>query len=81
MYDMNDMCVYYIQLRGAVDEAEVNTMSPLQMTRQRVDATGTLCSVHTDQSGLVGLLRYLHDRGFLLLSFQRNEQTSGRQSE
>ena len=78
---MNDLGMYHIQLRGAVDEAEVNAMSPLQMTRQRVDAAGTLCSVHTDQSGLVGLLRYLHDRGFLLLSFQRNEQTSGRLAE
>ena len=77
---MNDMCVYRIQLRGVVDEIDVNAMSPLQMTGQGVVAAGTYFSVHTDQSGLVGLLRHLHDQGFLLLSFQRSEEAAGWQA-
>jgi hypothetical protein len=74
---MDDMCLYHIQLRGQIDEAEVNPMSPLEMTRQQLDTAGTCFSVHTDQSGLVGLLRHLHDRGFLFLSLQRSDEAPG----
>lgn len=63
---MNDMCTYHIQLRGQVDEGDINATSPLQMTVVRVDAAGTLITVCTDQSGLVGLLRHLHGLGFVL---------------
>lgn len=70
MCEMNDMYVYRVQLRGKVDEAEINTMSPLQMTRQQMDTAGTFFFVHTDQSGIIGLLRHLHNRGFILLSFR-----------
>lgn len=72
------MCVYRVQLRGEVDEAEINTMSPLHMTRQRMDTAGSLFFVHTDQSGLIGLLRHLHDLGFILLSFRRSDEDAGR---
>ena len=65
---MNDVCTYHIQLRGLVDESEVNAMSPLEMTVERVDQAATLITVCTDQSGLIGLLRHLHGLGFVLLS-------------
>jgi len=70
---MKDMCVYYIQLRGRVDEAEVNAMSPLQMVWQKLDAEGSHFTAHTDQTGLVGLLRHLHNLGFILLGVQRDQ--------
>ena len=68
---MNDMCTYHIQLRGQVDEGEINAMSPLQMTVQRADTTATLFTVRTDQSGLIGLMRHLHGLGFVLVSVSR----------
>ena len=61
-------CVYHIQIRGQVDEEEVNEMSPLLLIREGGDTAVTLFSVHTDQSGLVGLLRHLHGLGFVFLS-------------
>ena len=65
---MNDICTYLIQLRGQVNESDLNAMSPIQMTVVRVDTAATLFTVCTDQSGLIGLLRHLHGRGFVLLS-------------
>jgi hypothetical protein len=65
---MNDTCTYLVQLRGVVDEGEINAMSPLHATAEPAGTAATLLTVCTDQSGLVGLLRYLHGRGFVLLS-------------
>ncbi len=69
---MND-CVYYIQLRGQVDEEEVNEMSPLLLQREGGDTAVTQFSIASDQSGLIGLMRYLHGLGFVFLSLTREE--------
>jgi hypothetical protein len=69
---MNDICAYFIQLRGQVDEGEINAMGPLQMTVVRVDTASTLLTVHTDQAGLIGLMRHLHGSGFVILSVSRS---------
>jgi hypothetical protein len=70
---VNDSCTYLIQLRGQVDNGEINARSPLQMTVVRADLEATLLSVGTDQSGLIGLIRHLHGLGFVLLSVSRVE--------
>ncbi len=67
---MNDMRTYHIQLRGQVDEAEINALSPLHMTVEQANGAATLLTVHTDQSGLIGLLRHLHGLGFELVSVE-----------
>jgi hypothetical protein len=68
---MNDMCTYLIQLCGQVDEGEINATSPLWMTVERGNTAATVFTVCTDQSGLIGLMRHLHGRGFVLLSVHR----------
>ena len=68
---MNDLCTYLIRLYGEVEEGEINAMSPLQMTLERVEPGATLFSVSTDQSGLIGLMRHLHGLGLLFLSVSR----------
>jgi hypothetical protein len=68
---MHDICTYHVEVRGQVDENAFNATSPLQMTVVRVDAAATLSTVRTDQSGLIGLIRYLHQQGFVLLSVCR----------
>ena len=74
---MDDTCVYQIEVRGQVDENDLNAMSPLHMTVALVDADKELpyasmrLAVRTDQSGLIGLLRHLHARGLVLLSVHR----------
>ena len=65
---MKDYCTYLVQLRGQVTENEINRMSPLTMVVVQTDTTATLVSISADQSGLIGLLRHLHGRGFMLLS-------------
>lgn len=68
---MNDLCKYRIQIAGRVDERELNAMSPVEIRVERVEADSTWLSVHTDQSGLIGLMRHLHGLGFIFLSVDR----------
>ena len=65
---MNTVCVYQIQIRGLIEEDEINVMSPLQMVRDWGETAVTQFSVHTDQPGLIGLMRHLHGLGFVFLS-------------
>ena len=62
------MIIYHIQLRGQVDEEEINSMSPLHMVFEWGDTAVTQFSVHTDQSGLIGLMRHLHGLGYVFLT-------------
>ena len=71
------MVNYHIQLRGQVDEADLNSMSPLQMVRESGDTAVTQFSVHTDQSGLIGLMRHLQGLGYIFLSITTCEERSG----
>lgn len=68
---MHDTCIYQIQVRGQVDVNDLGAGSPLQITEVRDDRAATRFTVYADQSGLVGLMRHLHGRGFVLLSVQR----------
>ena len=72
---MKDICTYLLKLRGQVNDDEVNLMSPIQMKVKHVDAEGTLLTLCTDQSGLVGLMSYLHGLGYTFLSLTRMELT------
>ena len=72
---MKDICNYLLKLRGQVNDDEVNRLSPIQMKVKHVDAEGTLLSLSTDQSGLVGLMSCLHGLGFTFLSLTRMDLT------
>ena len=65
---MKTVCVYQIQIRGLIEEDEINVMSPLQLVRDWAETAVTQFSVQTDQSGLIGLMRHLHGLGFVFLS-------------
>jgi hypothetical protein len=67
---MNEIIIYQIEIQGLVDERELNLNSPLYTKVVRVEAKSTLLSLHTDQSGLIGLLRHLHTQGYQLISIQ-----------
>lgn len=68
---MNDLCKYRVRIAGRVDERELNVLSPLEMKLEGAEADSTWLSIHTDQSGLVGLMRHLHGLGFVFLSVDR----------
>ena len=65
---MSNLHTYRIRIRGQVAQTEVYANSPIGMAARSVDKTVTEVSVETDQSGLIGLVRHLHGRGFAILS-------------
>ena len=68
---MHVMNTYHIEIEGQVDEKSLSVGSPLQMTVTQINPDVTLLKIDGDQSGLIGLLRYLHQQGFVLLSVSR----------
>ena len=71
---MNDANTYLIQLFGQIDLGALNTNSPLEMQQPVADSSSSSFIIHTDQSGLIGMLRFLHARGLNLLSVTCNPQ-------
>ena len=70
---MDEVCTYHIAVQGQMDENAFNATSPQQITIRQVDETTTRLVTTADQSGLIGLIRHLHQRGFLILSVQREQ--------
>ena len=70
---MDDTCTYLIRLHGHLYESEIYPSSPLQITLKQVDEA-TLLEVQADQAGLIGLMRYLHGKGFVILSMTRMDR-------
>ncbi len=68
---MRDNSIYHITLRGQVSESEINAAGPLRVKVIQVEPHCTHLAFSTDQSGLVGLISYLHGLGFILLSMKR----------
>ncbi len=69
---MQDICSYRIEVQGQVDENDFNVAGPLRMKVIRANPATTLLEIYADQSGLIGLLRYLHQQGFVLLTVYRS---------
>ena len=69
---MFEMCTYRIEVQGQVKEKNFNTISPYQIIDVCACPNGTQFAIHADQAGLIGLLRYLHQGGFVLLSVYRS---------
>lgn len=68
---MDDICTYQFEVMGRMNENGRDTSSPLAIVVMRADETATLFTVCTDQSGIIGLIRYLHGRGYVFLSVVR----------
>lgn len=77
---MDEVCIYQIIVHDGFDENAFNATSPLPATVVGADSSLTLLIVHADQSGLVGLLRHLHQQGYMLLSIYREPQNSEEQN-
>ncbi|MFP4346323.1 MAG: hypothetical protein ACLFU8_16655 [Anaerolineales bacterium] len=68
---MDQVHTYRIEVHGRVDERELNAAGPLRVRVEAGDEGRSRLTAHTDQSGLVGLVRHLHGRGFVLLAVER----------
>ena len=73
---MHESYTYLIRVRGRVEEEDLNAMSPVQARVVRMDTAATLFTIQADQAGLIGLMRHLHGRGFVLLAISRERETN-----
>jgi hypothetical protein len=65
---MHELHTYHIEVRGRMDEPDLNATSPLKMTVVGTDVDSMRLTVYTDQSGLIGLIRHLHGLRLAILS-------------
>lgn len=70
---MQDVFTYHIEIKGPVDENDFNNGSPLLVKASQENTAFTQFTFRADQAGLVGLIRHLHQQGFVLLSLARKE--------
>ena len=68
---MHDISIYYIEVKGQVDENAFNATSPVEVAVVKAEPAATIFTICADQSGLIGLIRYLHRQGLMLLSLHR----------
>ena len=61
---MHELSTYHIEVRGQIDESDLNARSPRRATLVRTDPGSTHFAICADQSGLIGMIRHLHDRGY-----------------
>ena len=68
---MQAICSYLIEIQDQLDEKDFNPGSPYRITEVHAGPDATRFKIRADQSGLIGLIRHLHQQGFVLLSIQR----------
>lgn len=68
---MHDLSVYQIIIKDRLEENNFNAISPIQIAIEKVSDLETTFKIYSDQSGLVGLIRFLHRQGFLIFSIFR----------
>lgn len=66
---IDDITTFTIEIRGQIDQDDINAASPLKVTVIQVEENRTILSACTDQSGVIGLIRHLHNMGLIIRSF------------
>ena len=59
---------YFIKVFGKANGDLLNASSPVEMVSEGSDSETSLLTIFSDQAGLIGTLRFLHARGFQILS-------------
>ena len=62
------MNTYHFQVQGQIDVADLNPLSPHQMTNLSAAPHDTRFMIYTDQSGMIGMLQHLHNLGLTIQS-------------
>ncbi len=60
--------LYCLTIKGPVDESFVSAYCPAGTTLAQQAGASCLSNIRTDQSGIVGLVRHLHNLGCTLLA-------------
>lgn len=71
---MQDQVVYRILVKGQLDGDDFNRTSPIQITIEGASDAESVFTFLADQSGLIGLIRFLHRQGILICSVCRQRQ-------
>lgn len=72
---MHDLSEYRIEVKGRLEEESINAASPIQLNIEKATDSESAFTIYADQSGMVGLIRFLHRQGFIILSVSRQRQT------
>lgn len=66
-----DVQVYQLRLREPLEERFLASYCPPGTTLVQEGDTTLLSNIETDQSGIMGLIRHLHNLGCTILELQR----------
>ena len=68
---MLEQYLYQIEIQGKLDSKTLSSASPYRVSEISVSVDSTLFTFRADQSGFVGMIRFLHQQGYVLLSSRR----------
>ncbi len=71
-----DQQPYCLILRGRIDEEFVIACCPPGAVLSYTGDTSRIAPIRTDQAGILGLLRHLHNLGYVILAFTHEEGAS-----
>ena len=63
-----DLRCYMLKLKGTLDDDFVTSFCPAETIVLHEDGTISLSNISTDQSGIIGLIRHLHNLGCTIMS-------------
>ena len=67
---LTDVRTYTIQIYGRIEDADIGASSPLPFAIEHIEGMHTTVTLHTDQSGIIGMIRHLHSLGLTLISIR-----------
>ena len=70
MIEKCEMRSYSLKLRGEPGEDFLNSFCPAGTVLELVGEDTLLTNICTDQSGILGLIRYLHNMGVTILELK-----------
>ena len=70
---MQDLSAYQIEVKGQLNGDDFNATSPIQVSVEDVSDTRSIFTFLADLSGLIGLIRFLHRQGFIIISISRQQ--------
>jgi hypothetical protein len=65
-----DMHPYTLKLSGQLDDDFLASYCPAGTTMECQEGVILLTNIYTDQSGILGLIRYLHNMGCIILELK-----------
>ena len=73
-FKLNDKHCYQIRFIGAIEDDFILSYCPSATMVEHQDKATLLSNILTDQSGIVGLIRHLHNVGCTILDFSIEQE-------